>query len=639
MLVVLSFAALLFLPGYLALLLAVPADELSLPGITNGPAALLQVALAVGLGAAVLPLALLFTTLVGLSLTPALFAGLLGLLVGVVAWRLWRLRWQPLAAWRDRSQWPALGVFAGLLAVTLGLRMLQVRALVVPAWVDGVHHTMIAQLIAEQGQVPADYRPYLDVGPFIYHFGFHALAAGLSWLTGLAVPQAVLAMGQVLNALVGVGVYGLTVTLVGGPRRSPALAGLVAMGVVGMVSFMPAYYVTWGRYTQLTGLVVLPAAMMLTVWWLETGKRWALVLGGVAVAGMGVTHYRVLVFYGAFVAVLLVYQVVARAIFGARHQDVASSVASRLGPGTSGYFVRAAALAGFALLLLSPWIARVARVLMTRGAWPGLEVGTQYTAVPYDLLLMPRNVLLTLVAAWGFMLGVWRRHRGIILIGLWLLCLVVLAALGSPLVPASAVVIGLFLPVAVLVAYFVSEALIAQMAPRWRPLAGLGLLVVALAGAAGMRSVINPATILLTRDDMRAIAWVRENTAPDARFLINSRLWQGNIYVGTDAGYWLSVLANRATEPPPTLYVLGLPDQVEQTNRISRLMAADRIDPVLLRQTGITHVFVGARGGPIDPAMVLSDPAFELLYTDGGAWVFGLDTGTRTTRRTGASSP
>ena len=30
------------------------------------------------------------------------------------------------------------------------------------------------------------------------------------------------------------------------------------------VALMPAYYVTWGRYTQLTGLLLLPALIVLT---------------------------------------------------------------------------------------------------------------------------------------------------------------------------------------------------------------------------------------------------------------------------------------------------------------------------------------------------------------------------------------
>ncbi|MFQ5593392.1 MAG: hypothetical protein ACE5HA_04520 [Anaerolineae bacterium] len=681
MTVFISLSVLLLLPGYLALLVAVPAEEWRAEA-GGRLAPMLQVVLAVGLSVALVPLVLLFTTLVGFSLTPARLAGLLTLAAAGVVWQLWRLRWHPLAAWRARTNWPALGLFLGLLGVTLVVRLVQIRELVVPAWVDGVHHTMMTQLIVEQGRVPADYRPYLEIGPFIYHFGFHALAAGLAWLTGLSATRAVLVMGQVLNALVGVGVYGLTVVLLGagaeGPfdgaqdrqrsggaevrrcrgarphssapplphspappllRTSAQIAGLVALGVVGVVSLMPAYYVTWGRYTQLAGLVVLPAGVMLTEWWVEGGRRWALVLGGVAVAGLGLVHYRVLVFYGAYVAAMLAYRVGGRMVEAVRGWRRAEQAVGDSGGGATSYVVRVGVLAGLSLLLLSPWIARMVHVLVTRGAWPGLEVGADYAGVPYDLLLIPGSLLLVLLSAWGLVLGLWRRQAGILILTLWLLLVVVAAAFGSPALPASAVVISLFLPEAVLTGYLVSQALAAGAATHWRLAVAAGLLAMLVWGTAGMKSVINPATVLLTRDDMQAVEWVREHTPPDARILINSRRWQGNIYVGTDAGYWLSVLAKRDTLPPPSLYVLGTPAQVRRINRVSQMVVAGRVDAGRLRSAGVTHVFVGAHGGRLDPVLLLSDPEFELLYTNGQAWVFGLTVGTQAKQPGGESIP
>ncbi|MBS1251895.1 MAG: hypothetical protein MAG451_00929 [Anaerolineales bacterium] len=650
MLIVLCAFLLLILPGYLALLLVLPAGAWPLPVPSSSSHArrgldpMLQVALSVGASLAILPLGFLYTTLLGVTLTPVRLSAVLAVMAILALWRLWGLRWRPLAPWRDRSIWPALAMFGGLLALTLVLRMWQARGLAVSAWVDGVHHTLIARLIAEEGRVPSDYGPYLDGGPFIYHFGFHALAAALAWLTGLPVHRAVLVMGQVLNALLGVGLYGLTVTLMRGRAEecrngegkerenradakasffslAPSLpcsltqtAGLLAMGVVGTISLMPAYYVTWGRYTQLAGLALLPTAFIFSLWWIEDGKRWALVLASMSVAGLGVVHYRVLVFYGAFVVVYLGYRITEGAVVG---------------------FVRAAVLAGASLLLLAPWIARMAVVLTTRGAWPGLQVDAQYTTLPYDLLLMRRNLLLVIVASWGLTLGMWRRHRGVIAVGLWVLLLAAIAAAGFVAVPASVVVISLFLPVAVLVGYFVAEGVLAPLPHRGRTVAGVGLLFVALGGAAGMRSVINPATILFTQDDMDAVAWVCDNTPLEARFLINNRLWQGNVRVGTDAGYWLSVLADRETVPPPALYVLGTPGQVDFTNQVSGPASHGHLDPTQLRNAGITHVFLGSRGGAIDAAALLSDPDFDLLYADGGAWVFGL--GAPTDARTAAA--
>ena len=44
----------------------------------------------------------------------------------------------------------------------------------------------------------------------------------------------------------------------------------------------------------------------------------------------------------------------------------------------------------------------------------------------------------------------------------------------------------------------------------------------------------------------------------------------------------------------------------------------------MLRSHGITHVFIGARGGPIDPALLIASPHFKLEYQKGNAYVFSV---------------
>ena len=43
-----------------------------------------------------------------------------------------------------------------------------------------------------------------------------------------------------------------------------------------------------------------------------------------------------------------------------------------------------------------------------------------------------------------------------------------------------------------------------------------------------------------------------------------------------------------------------------------------------LRDAGVTHVFVGARGGYLRPAELAALPGFEVIYHQDGAWVFRL---------------
>ncbi len=133
---------------------------------------------------------------------------------------------------------PGVFALAGLavLGAIIIWRFVQVRDLVLPAWVNSVHHVLIVKLILENGSIPASFAPYMPV-PFYYHFGFHTSAALFALLAGLSPAQAVLTLGQLINALVALGIFRLGLAIWGDWRR----AGITAL-LVGFVLQMPAYY-------------------------------------------------------------------------------------------------------------------------------------------------------------------------------------------------------------------------------------------------------------------------------------------------------------------------------------------------------------------------------------------------------------
>lgn len=644
--VVLPLLGLLIVPGYALLLVVRPRD--------GWPDPLMQAALAVGLSMALWPLLLLLTTLLGVSMTPLLVAGLLIVLAAASLARIWQLDLRPLSPWRDRRGWRALAAFAALLAITLALRILQARDLVVPAWVDGVHHTMIAQLIIEQGQVPADYQPFLGIGPFIYHFGFHTLAAALAWLADLSAPQAVLVMGQVVNSLMGVGVYAFTAALLEplpAPRErqrpSPVAvaAGLLAMGTVGTISFMPAYYVTWGRYTQLSGLLVLPAAAVLTLWWLGTGHRWTLLTAGVAVAGLTLVHYRVLVFYLALVIAFLVYRLVlqAEAWLSSRTNDGAGLVPARDAPVAPipVYVQRIIVLAGVTLVLLTPWLARLAAVFTAGGSTADWLGGSPTAnAVPRALIDIGYDRVLLRAALLSLLLGLLWWHRVSVVLGVAAAVAVLvtnpqwLGYRATWLFNNTTLVITLFLPMAVLVAVIVAHAAAAvmELAPEVvrRPAAALLVSIFfAIMVASAWRNVdiVNPVTVIATEADMEAMAWIREHTEPDAGFLTGVREWQHDTYMGVDGGYWIPLLTDRRTLVPPALYTFGSPDYYYAIQgTLERLAGVSEADSPglkeLMARHGLDYVYLGAKGSQFDLQSFVDAPDFEVAYSNGGAWVF-----------------
>ncbi|MBM3190485.1 MAG: hypothetical protein FJZ90_17440, partial [Chloroflexi bacterium] len=440
---------LLGLPGIVASLYLLPPRRLEI-GV--------YLALVLALSMAAWPLLLLWTSLLGLSLAGWRAWIVVLALIAAGAYRLWRRPGLSLVDWSRtaRDPLPELAL-ALILLLAWGVRLLQVRELVVPAWVDSVHHTLITQLISERGRVPSTLEPYLPLGDFHYHYGFHALAAVLTWLGGLSSDAAVLLLGQALNALAALPLYALASEWAG--RR---WAGVGAALVAGALSYMPAYYVSWGRYTQLAGLNLLPLACLLTGWLLGGERRplglWAMAL--LLLGGLMVTHYRVLVFYAAFWVIYAPLY-----LWRARTRDGVWWDLARVG----------VALAVGALVLTAPWSARFAARILPRvdtiyGGWAA--AGDPDTALPMGLLKVGWTPRLLYLAAAGAVWALLRRRGEMLLVPLWVgLCLLVanLHLLGLPtlwLIHNESVVISFWLPVGLLCGWVLGD-LVGLLAELW----------------------------------------------------------------------------------------------------------------------------------------------------------------------------
>ncbi len=621
-----ALAALLLLPGY------VLRHSIGLAQCSDPVAAL---ALTIALSLALVPVALLWSTVLGLHWQRTLCQVAFGLLAGYALVRLLRTRGRDLACWAEgRHLWLVLAM-AALLGATWLLRLVQIRDLALPAWVDSLQHVLVTQLVMLRGQVPQSYDPLLPLTPFYYHFGFHADTAVFAWLSGLPVPEAMLFLGQVLNAACALAAYLLAIRLT---RRK--IAGVGAAAVVGLVSYLPAYFVSWGRYTQLTGLLLLPAALVAALEWLEAAQRdyrW-LLSAGLLQAGLFVTHARVSVFGVCF---LLAYGLL----------TVSPCLRSGNKKGVQELATRSGLLALAGLALSAPWLVQLITALVaTVSASAGNMSGEpSYNAVPLELLFIARNRELMAVAALGAAVGLLQRRRETAWILLW--CLVVALAvnpqwLGLPptqFVNNATAIIALFVPLSVLSGQGIAVVwdqmplalgrLMARTAPGWRVTATVraalaALLVgITLLSAWGMVSIINPDTILATADDLTAMAWIRENTAPGALFLVNARHWQLDVYTGTDGGYWIPLLTGRRTLLPVLGYSFGRSEYVQHITELARIVSQTR-DPqetefqTILEQEQVAYIYIGARGGALTPQMFLAGARYRPVYNSGEVWIF-----------------
>ncbi len=537
----------------------------------------------------------------------------------------------------------ATGTALLLLVGTLVLRFVQIRGLLLPAWVDSPQHVLVAQLVALNGGVPQSYEPLLPVSGFAYHFGFHATLVLFHWLGRLPLPQGMLVLGQILNVAAALSVYLLSARLA---RRR--LAGIFALFMVGFVSFMPAYYLSWGRYTQLAGLVALPGAVVAAMEWLARPRRRAglLALSALMCGGLFLVHARVTVFAACFVVAYLFVEVM-RCYLGGHYRELGELL------------LRAVVLLFITLVVIAPWLAQVFQTTREalRASNSSLLGDASYNAFPLELLWVRHNREMLALAGMGVLLGVLRRRREV----LWVVCWCALVGLvvnpgvlGLPatnLLNNATAVISLYLPLAVLVggagtALFdgVRGALardrgrVAAFGRRCLAPAGvLALTVGVLYGFCSLSSVVNPTTVLVDKGDLAAMDWIAANTSEDATFLINAREWQLGVYAGTDAGYWIHCLTGRRILVPELPYVYGSRDVTSVVSEVGAAVSkAGQVTPTELwdvaRRAGATHVYIGSRGGPLEPDMFGSAEQYDPVYSADGVWIFEVVWNTDATR-------
>ncbi|MBN1888306.1 MAG: hypothetical protein JW850_09960 [Thermoflexales bacterium] len=652
--VLLAALGLLFLPGGALLAMAAYGrrNASSLTSEEGPPGAqgdsLATLALAFGLSLALAPLLLLWTTAAGLRLTPAWLLAFLALLAlgGIkshISNRTYRL-----------SNLPWAAACVSLLALILAVRFIQVRGLVLPLWVDSLHHTMLAHLIAGEGRIPSTYQPFIPVDKVYYHYGFHALAAYFQWLSGQATPQAVLVLGQILNAGAALSAYLLAVYLT---RRR--LVGLCAILITGLLSTMPAYYVSWGRYTQLAGLNIMPAAFVLTTAWLEAFSEIRnskfeirislLLLAALSLAGLFLTHYRVLFFAACFFLVYTVYR---------------AWTLRRERPRLLRFGLAWLVLGGAALLLAMPWLVHVVRVavLPLDTFLFRIRGSASYNAAPLGYVLTGADRVLIALSLGGCLWGFLRRERGVILNLAWVLVVflgVNPSALGLPttgLTSNASTLIILYLPFSVASGYlavtmydyvrailasgrnvlamdtsYTRHANTAEIlrVPSWF-IPGIAVVVFALVAVWGTWQqipIVNPLTVLAREPDLAAMAWIRANVPPSAVFLVKTRLWMPGVYMGSDGGWWIPLLTGRQATFPPVLYMEASPEYVARVSELAQVVSeTESLDGPeirgLLRSWGVTHVYIGAGGEGLAPWALAGSPYYKLAYTNGAVWIF-----------------
>lgn len=603
-----------------------------------------KAAVGTGTSLAIYPLFMLWTDLVGLHLG-APYAWL-PVLAGT-ALILWRNRrhlrsrsslLQHLDFRRRRLSWAGLSL-AWLVLLLFATRLWAVRSLEAPMWGDSYQHSLITQLILDNGGLFDSWLPYAQLQSFTYHFGFHSLASAYHWFTALPSHQSVLWFGQVLNVMAVLSLYPLALRM----RRS-AWSGVAAVLAAGLLTSMPMYYVNWGRYTQLCGLAILPVLAWAS--WDAVEREQAgwrdYALAALLLAGLGLTHYRVLIFAaGWFLALILVNTVTG-------------------GLKKSAIYIFTAGL--LAAILIAPWLARIISseflnwiaTLFPRSLNPAVVARPPENPFAY----LPRYtwLLLPVLAGWGL----WRRNIGSVLLGLWWLILFAFVNLKLFRLPFTGldaftlqisgyIVFALYLGenVAWLAGLGAGERLMGRMRSLPTPArGGLAALLIAASLAATLWAArqrlwdVRPDLhALVSRPDVNAFSWIQENTTSDSKFLVNSFFaFNNTVIVGSDGGWWLPLLGNRMNSTPPINYDFEAgpsADYQQWTNLLVLEIEQKGLDDPgvirMLQERGIGYVYVGQKQGAVNsPAALLEieqlvgSANYQEIFHQDRVWVFKL---------------
>ncbi|HWR66719.1 MAG TPA: DUF6541 family protein [Bellilinea sp.] len=542
----------------------------------------------------------------------------LALLIGLV-WRISRINTSRAVHWQR-----LLIILLGIVGI-VGLvvwRLYQARSLVLPAWVDSVHHTLIVRIIMENGGLPATLQPYLPAD-FSYHFGFHVLAALFAGITHIEPAAALLWFGQMLNALIALSVYRLAMELWSDWRRA-----VLAAVLVGFALHMPAYYLTWGRYTLITGLLLLPLAMAALLRLTRQPRNLFSILTAILLtAGTALSHYTALLLLGFFTLIL---------VFVRLMQSLKDEGDQSLPRWPAAW--RPALSAAVGVLLASPWLWRVWQQ-MGNQAVVGLVSpldSSQAGYFDYILYLLgpTHNAVWLAFAAVGLVWALLRRPVNPL--ALWGLLLVLLTLpWGLRLGPwrPDHMAIVLFLPAAFMAADLVFSLVDWVGHLRWRWPKRLAQAAILLAVGTGIiwstwqtRNILNPETVFIDQADRDALDWVRENTPPDARFMLNTTAWMGRTYRGVDGGYWLLPYAGRQTILPPVMYTYAGSEYVaqieKQAEQISKLTTCDEVFWTLVNDFKATYVYLHSGRGSLQPDALANCTQLVNVYRRGDVAIY-----------------
>jgi hypothetical protein len=423
----------------------------------------------------------------------------------------------------------------GLFIFLIVVRLVQVKDVYVPNWMDGLIHTQLVNKLNISEKIGFER---------IYHVGFHAGALVIHDFLNIDLPETVLLFSQWLSAVCGVAIYSIL-----RKYTRNLYASLISLLIYSLFLLFPSFLVTWGRYPYLLGLSVLPLAVMEgRNWVIRGGKNYFLAL--FLVFSLLTMHYGTFLIYLSFIVTNIAYKLTS--INSWRKYYVAGKL----------YLTRF-----FALILPLVFVvfSKLMNLLSNKELLSNIEFRADNVNFSEDLgsvirlVLQHDHLLLVCVIVGLGIFSLWKKKL------VWLIiCWPVVVALLTwvqysvlNLTVSSYLNLVVFLSIPFVVLCGVIARHLASLFATYEvaaPSVGrvwllLLILAVAFFGAKNNIKIIEKNTISFTPQDYSAVEWIKGNTSKSSVFLIESFFW-GDKLMPSDGGGWIELLTGRSVVYP-----------------------------------------------------------------------------------------
>jgi len=497
-------------------------------------------------------------------------------------------------------------LFVFILCIIFLVKFWAIRTLDTPMWGDSYQHTVITQLLLDNNGLFESWQPYVPYETLTVHFGFHVISAMFAWISNLNASESVLWMAQISNALAALSLYPIAFKVSGNKKW----AGMVAVIIAGLVLRYPNYYVNWGRYAQLSGQVLLPVVGFLLIEALFPKKSdlKSLAIVSLSLAGMALCYYRMPIFLIIWIPILL-----GEMLVWLKNKE------NKFLP----FFIRAALILLGMLVLLVPLFSRIS------GSTLGESVGSaQSQALDQVLSNFVRNlkstkyyypepllILAVISAVIGLLMKQWRVLA--VVLGMILLYAYNIGAIinlpFSNFIDIFSIQLMAYIGVSVTIAYLFA-LVFESLEPIHPGIPAVLLGLISLFFAFTAKNVTDKTHEMVTRPDLRAFQWIIENTDANTLFLVNGMtIYNNTSAVGSDAGWWISLLTNRENTMPPQYAVLNEkpnpPDYSDWTVDVINLFETHPPTSdegiAALCSWGIDYIYIGQKQGSINDSTPL----------------------------------